>query len=321
MKFFFELSKENLELARDEVLALAKTENYEMFSNLLVLESDYERFHQRLSMTKRFFHFLFKTALNDFENVLQEFDFGPVNKGAFCVRVHGVSNSENPTISEKKIASLIWNRLEKPKVSIDFPDTNYDFFLVDGYVVAGIRARDIDKGYIKRKNHELPSRHPTSMNPRLARCLINLTGIERGETFLDPFCGSGGLLIEACMMKIRSYGFDIDEIQIRRARENLDHFKLKTCYLELQDGTSFTKEVECVATDLPYGKSSVLKCSLEELFKTFMKNAYARVSKKMTVVVPSTFKFNDLIGEWKLLNFYEWYVHGSLTRKILLFGK
>jgi DNA modification methylase len=46
-------------------------------------------------------------------------------------------------------------------------------------------------------------------HPQLIKGIINIIGIQKGETILDPMCGSGTLNIEAALMGIHSYGADI----------------------------------------------------------------------------------------------------------------
>ncbi len=64
-------------------------------------------------------------------------------------------------------------------------------------------------------------RSDISMSPRLARVLLNLSGVARGETVLDPFCGSGTILAEAFIRSIRCLGLDSKSSHVRDARENL----------------------------------------------------------------------------------------------------
>lgn len=45
-------------------------------------------------------------------------------------------------------------------------------------------------------------------HPQMIKGLINIMGLKPGETVLDPMMGSGTVLIEACLMGIRSVGVD-----------------------------------------------------------------------------------------------------------------
>jgi DNA modification methylase len=46
-------------------------------------------------------------------------------------------------------------------------------------------------------------------HPQLIKGLLNILGIEKGETILDPMCGSGTANIEAALMGINSFAVDI----------------------------------------------------------------------------------------------------------------
>lgn len=46
-------------------------------------------------------------------------------------------------------------------------------------------------------------------HPQLIKGIINLIGIKKGETLLDPMCGSGTLNVEAALMGINSYAADV----------------------------------------------------------------------------------------------------------------
>jgi len=46
-------------------------------------------------------------------------------------------------------------------------------------------------------------------HPQLIKALINIIGIKRGETILDPMCGSGTTNIESALMGINSYAIDL----------------------------------------------------------------------------------------------------------------
>ena len=45
-------------------------------------------------------------------------------------------------------------------------------------------------------------------HPQLIKALINIIGIEKGETIVDPMCGSGTANVEAALMNINSYAID-----------------------------------------------------------------------------------------------------------------
>jgi SAM-dependent methyltransferase len=60
-----------------------------------------------------------------------------------------------------------------------------------------------------------------STSPKICRTLLNLAGARTGDTILDPFCGTGTLLMEAAMLGMKCMGVDIDGDQVQGARSNL----------------------------------------------------------------------------------------------------
>lgn len=63
-----------------------------------------------------------------------------------------------------------------------------------------------------------------STSPKICRTLLNLAGARPGDTILDPFCGSGTLLMEAAMLGMKCIGVDIDGNQVQGTKSNLAWF-------------------------------------------------------------------------------------------------
>jgi hypothetical protein len=59
-------------------------------------------------------------------------------------------------------------------------------------------------------------------HPQMIKALINVMGVKPGETILDPMMGSGTVLIEACLMGIRSIGVDASPFCRFMAQAKLD---------------------------------------------------------------------------------------------------
>lgn len=67
-----------------------------------------------------------------------------------------------------------------------------------------------------RKDHKLTHylfRFPAKFHPPAVRCLISRFS-EPGDLLLDPFCGSGTLLVEALTMGRRAIGIDVDPVSV-----------------------------------------------------------------------------------------------------------
>ncbi|MBI4591954.1 hypothetical protein HY733_00705 [Candidatus Uhrbacteria bacterium] len=76
------------------------------------------------------------------------------------------------------------------------------------------------------RDYGRPARDAKSgmLPPKLARMMINLGGIDpRGATLLDPFCGSGTVLMEGALIGFETLiGSDISEKAIRDTKTNLE---------------------------------------------------------------------------------------------------
>ena len=79
-----------------------------------------------------------------------------------------------------------------------------------------------DSESFRRRGTGKPNPHSDiALSPRLARTLVNLAGLREGQTVLDPFCGSGTILIEAYAKSLRCLGLDSKAARVQEARENL----------------------------------------------------------------------------------------------------
>tara|TARA_Y100000034_G_C6908495_1_gene422374 strand:+ start:3669 stop:4433 length:765 start_codon:yes stop_codon:yes gene_type:complete len=192
-----------------------------------------------------------------------------------------------------------------------------------------IKLWEVQGGRFKdREPTQRPAFHPTGMKPKLARILVNLTGAKR--QVLDPFCGTGAILIEAGTNGLKVIGSDYDSRMIQRTKTNLKHFKIKPTRLEKIDATKLSEHfkknsVEAIVCDPPYGQSSSTSDkNIRTLYKTFLAEAYKILKSKgrVVVIVPSKISIRNLAPKkFKKLGKFDWYVHRSLTRQILILEK
>jgi tRNA (guanine10-N2)-dimethyltransferase len=157
--------------------------------------------------------------------------------------------------------------------------------------------------------------------------LVNLTSVKTGEILIDPFCGTGGILIEAGLVGARIIGSDVEEKMILGCKKNLDHYDISDYELFRSDIGKIDQHintVDAIATDLPYGKSTTTK---GEIMETLYERAFSSMSKilkkgKKAVIGLSEKKFLK-IGEnhLKLNEIQEVRVHGSLTRYFGIYKK
>jgi tRNA (guanine10-N2)-dimethyltransferase len=306
------LSKEHTELAKEEILSLLKIKKFRLIDNLLIIQNNSKiTIESRLGYTHSIYKFLFECKKKDLLKKIDLFNWPKIYKKSLCIRVH-----DTKEFNEKKIAFLIYQKIKNPKVNLDAPTTKIEFFIREDKVIVGLFISNIDKSYVERRAHLRPRLHPTSLYPGLARACINLTGLNEG-LILDPFCGSGGILIEAAIMGFNIIGYDIDDDQIHRAIENLEFYHITNYKLENKDATLINIKADAIVTDLPYGKGSKAK-NLVELYEKFLTTA-SSVTDNMIIIFPNFIDYRKIVlkSNWKIEKTFSVYIHKSLTRNIL----
>ena len=88
--------------------------------------------------------------------------------------------------------------------------------------IGGERLRFEDKA--AKCNHQV-FRYPAKFHPPVARALID-TFSRPGQTVLDPFCGSGTVLVEACVAGRSAVGTDVDPLAIFVSKAKIQRYDL-----------------------------------------------------------------------------------------------
>ncbi|MDP3564941.1 MAG: methyltransferase domain-containing protein, partial [Methanoregula sp.] len=185
-------------------------------------------------------------------------DLAITTTGTFAGRakkVHETCNEHNPS-SQREFERLIGDRISGP-VSLNNPETQYRAILSQDKCFFGKVLFSINRSaYDVRNPGKRDFFHPGVMMPRMARTLTNIAGVQEGDRVLDPFCGTGGILIEAEMLGATAIGSDFDPLMVRGSRQNVESS------LMLADATRLPFQdhsIDAVVTDLPYGQSVCIK--------------------------------------------------------------
>ncbi|MFH1065900.1 MAG: DNA methyltransferase [Nanoarchaeota archaeon] len=315
MKYLFLISGENAELAKAEIELLADAKIKEHAGSSVIAEA--EKFEtNRLAYTKVLCKYLFSCKKDELPEQAGKYAWNKVYKNNFYVHVH----HEEPDYARKP-ADIIWNTLKNPKVSFENPKTEIDFIFEKDKVFCGLRISENKEKFDARKAHKRPGFSPISLHPKLARAIVNMTGIKKGETLLDPFCGTGGILLEAGLMKIKCIGSDIDEDMLEKAKTNLNAFKMKNYKLMKADARKIKLKCNAIATDPPYGKASSLrKQEIKKLYSDFLSNAYRILKKKsrVAIIFPNRLSIKS---KFKVLRKIDVPIHKSLIRTINILEK
>ncbi len=365
MRYIFLLSGDYIALGKEEATSLFDIRSSKLMSHLLIADLDkngksLNGISQKLALTKGIYKLLFECEAERLVDLMKDYDWNSVYKGSFCLRAHHFdgnikdSKGKQPynkkmknnqkNFSERDLSGYVWHSLRSPKVDLDSPKTKIELFLIKDRVYCGLLIYENRENFEPRKSHLRPFSSPSSLHPKLARALVNLTGIKKNESLLDPFCGSGGFLLEAGLMKIKTVGYDISRNEVEGCKENLRYFKIKDYKIINENALKIKEKADCVATDLPYGlnsnaylqhyknsinqennkislktnKKTAIK-NLEQFYLQFLKNLRKILKKKAVIVFPSYVGYRILLktAKFKIEKEFSIPVHRSLTRKIL----
>jgi tRNA (guanine10-N2)-dimethyltransferase len=298
------LSGENLGLAVEEALALAGKKKFELVGNLLILDAKFD--FRRLAYSKAAYDLLFICRKSELKSRMEGYAWHKIYKKDFCVRAFGGN------FQEKDLAGYVWRSLKKPKVNLANAKTSIHIFIVKNRAAVCLLKRQIKHKFGERKAHLRAAHHPSSLHPKLARAMVNLTGIKKGKIF-DPFCGTGGILIEAGLMGLNTEGYDIDERMLEGAEKNLKSFGIRKYTLKKADSAKLKKAMAYVVTDLPYGRNTTMTKNLYDKFLPILKK-----SKIAVVGFPDFIRHKKIIKKagLKIKNEFTYYLHKSLSKKI-----
>ncbi|MCI0497906.1 MAG: methyltransferase domain-containing protein [Thermoplasmata archaeon] len=140
------------------------------------------------------------------------------------------------------------------------PDTVVKVIAGAPTIVAVLRHSADRASFMARDVMKRPFFSPVSIRAPLARTLVNLSRVPVGGRFADPFCGAGGILMEAAAIGAEAHGIDISGEMVAGAMANLGHFGLEAS-VAAGDVSAISElaPLDAVATDPPYGRSTSLR--------------------------------------------------------------
>ena len=321
MKLLFELSGENPTLPFAELECIGTVLDRRL--QVAVADCPVPETARRLAMTHAVLEYLGECEPEPaaFRNLLAELAIAAEKPFAGRVKkVHGSCNEPNPC-SQREFEEIIGAMISGP-VSLNNPEVVYRAILSEDRCYFGRILFTTGRGAYDMRN---PGRrdffHPGVMMPRMARTLVNIACAHAGDVLLDPFCGTGGILIEGGLLGMNVIGSDFDPVMIRGSRQNAgdaDLMRADAASLPFRDHS-----VDAIVTDLPYGQSVCIRKSdtMDRLYADAL-DEIRRVLKKRRRAVVVTHRDISAIasGRMMILQQHEQRVHKSLTRHILVLG-
>ncbi|MBI3842694.1 MAG: methyltransferase domain-containing protein [Thaumarchaeota archaeon] len=309
---FFVVSGENVELAKDEVIAISKSydkkTSYKTDSRLVITNSQvpWEKVAERTTFVRR----AGKIA-DSFSDLFSEIDLSLLHKSdTFACRTINLSSKKLDTSSIEKTVGAAIKQISGTKVSLSNPLLTIYLIFTDKENYFGY-AKPITEAQRPKKVFKFQSELPW----KLCRAMTNLAGLNEQETLCDPFCGTGSILLEAESMGIKSIGIDYDKKMCNGARKNMaaNGYNSKIVNAGYEYMQKIENKIDGIVTDLPYGISSKSSDSPKKLIHDFI----SILPKKKKIALMYKRELADQI-ELKPAKRYEIYRHKSLTRTILV---
>jgi len=272
-KYFFILGR-NQVLSRIEIVSFLEARKIkfeELFfeDNYLVLnlEKDFGFNIEEFGGVLKFGKILFSGKNKEFIDYLSKGEIVPSDKFTFSVsgNLDLAEFLKDKFKGEKKKAMLKHGKGQikfQDGEKIGFVNSEFNFFLKDfkGIIYFGLSTENYDSSEVERRDMGKPVRREAlAISPRLSKILINLSGVKKGDLLLDPFCGVGGVLIEAILKGIRVYGVDKDGGAISSARKNFEWVekeyspRIKYFLKNMDSGKISGVDFDGVATETPLG--------------------------------------------------------------------
>ncbi|MCL2786570.1 MAG: THUMP domain-containing protein [Methanomassiliicoccaceae archaeon] len=326
-EYFFELSGEHPTMPVAEAKACVSVETASVcnighgpgYAVAAFDDNVFRNIAERIALTRRVGRYLgsFDTDKTDGFSEIE------IPEGTFAVRARRFEGML-PEADSQDITRKLGKALSrKNDVSLKDPDTEVRVLISDRIHVFLCDA-DIDtEQFETRKVAERPFFSPISLHPRYARASINLSGAKKGDMVLDPFCGTGGIVLEAASMGMRVIASDIDDRMVAGCAENMEHYGLRLYDSDVIDIGEIAKRfagVDAVVTDPPYGRST--RTGGEDVMSIHRRCVSSvgeclKTGGKATIVLPYEISTEEIRKE----DVFVQRVHGSLSRHYHIFFK
>jgi tRNA (guanine10-N2)-dimethyltransferase len=306
MSYIYRLSGENLELAEAELEGFLRSQNIQEGTERRgrIAETGKEpEMLKRLALT----HEVSRKKAELELDKLEEKEINIQSDESFAVKCKVIEGEKDP----QEIEEILGEKIISDKNSVDLEEPNkiYKAYILDQRIVIGEEVLDIKRGLFQdRSNEKRPFSSPVSLDPVLARVMINLAEVPGGGKMLDPFCGTGGILIEAGLCGILPLGTDNREEMVDGTEKNLGEYGIINHDIrqgKAENSIQKFDDTDAIVTDLPYGKSSKKEGEIEE---TLLKLIDSFEGK--TVFMYNKPRLEDYEANYQI------YQHKNLTRYI-----
>ncbi|MFA5895858.1 MAG: TRM11 family methyltransferase [Thermoplasmata archaeon] len=327
MRFWIELSGEHPTLPRAEALAALEAERVEVrkvswSAHLLRLDAvgPVDRAVRRLGLAHVVSEELAQGDLEDLRAYARSADLGGKS---FRTRAHGLEKRLDHGAIEGSLGADFGRT---GRVDLTNPNVEFRVLVADEFLLGRVMHRVDRSGLEARKVTHRSFNLPISLHPKLARALVNLSRVPTGGLLLDPFCGTGGVLLEASHVGLRAVGSDLRRSMVVGARKSLRPFGAEAGFLAADAGQGPWRpgRIDGIATDPPYGRAASTR---GEPTLRLYERAFAAFADALpsgghaAVVLPNEDAIQLAQHDLELVERHSVRVHRSLTRHFCVFRK
>lgn len=183
----------------------------------------------------------------------------------FSIRVERLTDKLR--LRSTEIAARLANAI-KGRPNLSDPKVKLLAVLTDDRAYLGRIFSEYTKGWLRLSNK--PYTTSSSLPHRLARAMINLSGVRPPARLVDPCCGAGTILLEGADMGYKVTGYDINYKMCQASRKNLSYFGFEGEVIQA-DARFIKGEFDLLITDPPYGRNMAADERLyDELISNFV---------------------------------------------------
>tara|TARA_B100002003_G_C14085195_1_gene522017 strand:+ start:427 stop:1431 length:1005 start_codon:yes stop_codon:yes gene_type:complete len=326
--YFFLLSGENSTLPIAEFKSIIKTydanSTIHKYNNIMFSVNgklNLERILERGAYIKNGGILVGIYNINEFNEIN---NFPDIRFNTFSIKIINYSNLESSQKLVEKLDDKIKKTFPEARVNLEEPDVIFLTITYEDKLIITIKHNfSHKKEWYKRRARMRPFFHPSALTPKFSRAIINLTRIKENEVLLDPFCGTGSILIESGIININCIGIDISRKMCLGTKNNVKYFKLDDLGVINADSRYIPlKNVDGIVTDIPYGRCSSthgLNC-LQTLNIIYDNIDILKKDRYCCIVHPSNNKIESN-NKLKLVEQHSIYVHRNLIRMISIMKK
>lgn len=244
----------------------------------------------------------------------------------FSVRIRNLHHESDLNLRnlERIAGKIILQSANKWRVDLLKPEIEFLGAASKTIFALGVRVRRHQReNFQQRTPRKKLFFHPASLHPKIARCLVNLSRPLPNSAILDPFCGTGTILIEAGLMGFEPLGGDILMKMAKGSKINLNYFEVSKSHIAVWDALRLPlTHIGRIVTNPPYGRSTSTKgLNPNVLIDSFLRTiTCGEFPRTIVVALPFTTRTNDKLDRngLKIYERHLVYVHKSLTREILV---